>query len=132
MRGSLIAFVVIASTFAAGDALAVKAIAHCSATGRFGLGIGETAAEAADDAVSKCIVGGGIAGCCHLLGTTEDAECIALATGPGVVKGFGSSSNSAMTKLCGAAGWREEGGRAQRRLLKYDFTLGNAAAQPLR
>jgi hypothetical protein len=91
MRGLVVAFFLIVSLFDANYALAVKAIAHCSATGRFGLGEGDTAAEAADDAVSKCIVGGGIAGCCHLLGSTEDAECVALATGPGVQKGFGSA-----------------------------------------
>jgi hypothetical protein len=75
------------------EALAVEAIAHCSMTGRFGLGEGETAAEAADDAVSKCIGGGGIPGCCHVAVTTDDAPCIALATGPNAIRGVGSSNN---------------------------------------
>jgi hypothetical protein len=74
-------------------ALAVEAVAHCSATGRFGLGEGDTVVEATDDAVSKCIVGGGVAGCCHVMVTTEDASCIALATGPGTQRGFSSSND---------------------------------------
>jgi hypothetical protein len=81
------------SFFGTSQALAVKAIAHCSATGRFGLGEGETAAEAADDAVSKCIIAGGIPGCCHLMVTTEDASCVALATGSHARRGIGSSNN---------------------------------------
>jgi hypothetical protein len=83
----------LALVFGTSQALAVKAIAHCSATGLFGLGEGETAAEATDDAVSKCIIAGGIPGCCHLLVTTEDASCVALATGPNAQRGVGSSNN---------------------------------------
>lgn len=100
-RSNKIAFVlvVLMSTFTATEALAVKAIAHCSRTGWFGLGEGDTGTEAADDAVSKCIIAGGVPGCCHVVATTEDAFCIALATGSRARRGVGASNNQGRAEL---------------------------------
>jgi hypothetical protein len=94
-RTAFALFTVVFCLFARELLAEVKAIAHCSMTGRFGIGEGETGEDAAGDAVQKCIVGGGQAGCCELQGTTDDARCIALATAPGaeVKRGFGSANN---------------------------------------
>lgn len=107
-RTAFALFTVVSCLFASELLAEVKAIAHCSMTGRFGIGEGETGEDAASDAVQKCIVGGGQAGCCELQGTTDDARCIALATAPAacfpqacqstpsgaeVKRGFGSANN---------------------------------------
>jgi hypothetical protein len=52
------------------NALAVWAIAYCQIKGQFGLGKGDQVDQAAADALTKCIIGGGIPGYCRVMGTT--------------------------------------------------------------